>query len=194
MQNIENKITTIRTLPLFLIFFFFALIGTIIIGVSLTNKKQVVKKSVLMPTIQKGVALSLAPSTQSVSKGQEFTEDIIIDTKDQIVSGAELYVAYDATKMQALEIKEGSFLPVILAKGTIKNGLISITLGCQPSSPQKGSGVLATIKFKLLSTATSDITFTDKTWVSAINNKTGNTVESKTGATISVFQMFKNEN
>jgi len=171
-----------KKIPLIpLLFISLTLVG-VIVGMVMMNTKRSVKTR----ASGNGVALSLLPATQEASVGQEFTEEIIINTKDQTVSGAELYLTYDTTKVQAIDIKEGTFLPVVLTKGTIKNGTVSITLGCQPSSPQKGSGVLASVKFKLLANTPANITFTDATLVTAIDNKTDNVVDTKVGATITI--------
>lgn len=166
-----------RKLPLFPIVSILIVIAALIVSISATGKPQEIRKK----AANNGVALSLIPAAVTTSSGQEFTEAITANTNDQTVSAAEIHISFDATKLQGVSIDAGTFLPVVLTPGAIGNGTASITVGSQPSAPQKGSGILASVKFKLLTNTTTDIVFADTTQVAAIG-RTDNAVGTKTGA------------
>jgi hypothetical protein len=153
------------------------IVAGLLTGIVMINKPQDIRKRASV----NDVALSLVPATQTVTPNQEFNEAVIIDTNDQNVSAAELHLSYDVTKIQAIKIEAGTALPVVLIPGTVGGGNVSITLGSQPTSPLKGSGILASITFKLLTNTASDISFTDATQIAAIG-RADNAVGDKTGA------------
>ena len=128
--------------------------------------------------------LTLIPASPTVNQGIEFTEAITVNTHDQTMSAAEVHLSYDPAKLQAVKIEAGTFLPVTLTAGAVGNGAASITLGSQPTEPKKGSGVLASVTFKLLTNATADIAFTNATQIAAVG-RTDNAVGTKTGAQVS---------
>jgi hypothetical protein len=108
-----------------------------------------------------------------------------LDTGDNTVSATELHLTYDASKLEAQNIIAGSFLPVVLTAGTVGNGTASIILGSQPDAPKKGTGILASISFKALTSSSSRVDFASTTQAAAIG-KSGNVVENMGGSQITV--------
>ena len=165
--------------PVLLLLSILIVFSGIIVGSIMIRKPQTIRDR----ASGNRIALSLVPSTQTISAGQEFTEAITANTNGQTVSAAELHLSFDATKLQAVKIDAGTFLPVVLTAGAIGNGTTSITLVSQPTAPQKGSGILASVRFKLLTNTPTDVVFADTTQVAAIG-RTDNAVGTKTGAHI----------
>ena len=88
------------------------------LSVSLSNSKANVGDPVL----------TLQPSITDIEPGDEFTVNVIIDTKTRTIAGAELHIDFPATMLQGISIQNGSFLPTELVAGAIVNGRASITL------------------------------------------------------------------
>ena len=110
--------------------------------------------------------LSFDPSDTSKTVGETFTLDININTGTNSISGAELHVQYDQKKLEVVSIDNASFLPLVLVDGSAGGGFAFITLGSQPSTPKKGTGLLATVTFKAIGStdgATTQVKFTSDT-------------------------------
>jgi hypothetical protein len=97
-------------------------------------------------------SLSFDPITTSKTVGEAFTLNVAINTATNSVSGAELHISYDTSKLQAVSIDSAdpAFLPLVLVQGSVGGGFAFITLGSQPTTPKQGSGNLATITFKAI--------------------------------------------
>ena len=179
VSGLPPKMQKHVSLPILLLLSILIVFSGIIVGSIMIRKPQTIRDR----ASGNRIALSLVPSTQTISAGQEFTEAITANTNGQTVSAAELHLSFDATKLQAVKIDAGTFLPVVLTAGAIGNGTTSITLVSQPTAPQKGSGILASVRFKLLTNTPTDVVFADTTQVAAIG-RTDNAVGMKTGAHI----------
>lgn len=95
--------------------------------------------------------LSFDQTSLSKNVGDVFTLAVQINTGTNTISGAELHIQYDSSKLVASSITMAAdpFLPVLLNDGTISSGGFAfITLGSQPSQPKTGTGTLATITFR----------------------------------------------
>ena len=115
------------------------------------------------------VSISFVPGTLgNYNVGDTVSLGIELNTGDQTVSAAELHLTYDQTKLQAQNIIAGSYLPVVLQAGSVGAGNASIILGSQPSGPQKGTGIIATLTFKTLAAGASQVSFSPQTQVAAI--------------------------
>lgn len=133
--------------------------------------------------------LSLSPATVSKAVGEEFTLDVRMNTADNQIVAVDLNLLYDATKLQADWIRNGTMFPNILTSGTAGNGTISIALGAtNTTTPITGTGTVATIKFKALAETTAPVSvrFAQDTFVGALNEGTVNALTSSTPATITI--------
>lgn len=158
-------------LPLFLLV-------TVFTGLYAVKKSQEIRKF----ASSKKVSLSFTPEKIQASSGEPFTEGVVLDTGDKTVSATELHIQYNPAKIELQTITPGNFLSVQLAQPTIGSGIATIFLGSDPQKPQKGTGVISTLKFKSLSSS-SQISFTQDTKVAAIETD-GNVVDEMTPATI----------
>lgn len=130
-----------------------------------------------------GVALTLIPSIISAPAGTDFTVTVGINTNDKTISAAELHLTFDTAKLQAKSITPFGYLPVVLTSGSIGSGTVLIVLGSQPTAPQKGSGILATVIFTSLSNDSTLIEFDSHTQVAGLG-ETNNVVDTMTGAQV----------
>jgi len=130
-----------------------------------------------------GPTLALSPASVSKAVGNTVAVGILLNTNTDTVSAAQLSLSYDPTAIQIMSVTQGTPLPVILVPETHANGGISLTVGVQPATPFKGSGIIGTVNVKILAAKQSTLTFTSATQVAAIG-KTTNALVSATGSTI----------
>jgi hypothetical protein len=139
------------------------------------------------PAPTKQVNMTMSPTPITTQVGQTFTVSLLMSTGTDSVSAADVHVAFDPTKLQAQAVTAGTMLPVVLATGSFDNtaGSASITLGSQPTTPVNGNGTLATITFKSLASGSTALTYLSTTQTASIG-KTGNTLNSATGANVTI--------
>lgn len=130
---------------LFLFFLLFALFSTTS-QIQKTDQRQELRIRAAPAT-----TLSFSPASLTIAPNQTFTLNILINTSTNRVTAAEIQVTFDNTKLQAQSISPGSFLTTVLLPGTIDQarGKASITLG-GGTTPQQGSGTLATLTLKAI--------------------------------------------
>jgi len=126
------------------------------------------------PVKAEGVELLFVSNQTSFKQGDEFNVDIYLDSKGMSVTGADLKIKYDANQLLALSITPGNFLPVVFIPGQITSGQAKIVLGCNPTDPKNGNGILATIKFKVLGQGTNTSIYFDSTTAVAALGQTTN--------------------
>lgn len=118
--------------------------------------------------------LSILPPTKTVEEGEAFSLSVSINTAENVVTAAELYITYDKDKLTLESVTPGTFLPVELVRPAINNaaGTASMTFGAQPANPPQGSGVLATLNFKALSSGSARVGFGSQTQATGIDETT----------------------
>lgn len=135
------------------------------------------------------VSLMLDPATITAAAGQTFTVEVKVDTKDDALSAAELYVTFDPAYLEAKSITAGSPLPVELQKGKVEEGKASIVVGSQPSAEDKkgynGMGSLAKITFMAKKAGMTEIKLDTNSQANAVG-KTGNVVSSHAGTSVDI--------
>ena len=110
-----------------------------------------------------GTNVSIAPASQEISLGSTGITDVLVeDVTDLYVF--EFQIAFDPTLVEVVQIQPGDFLsPDWLLENSVDNdnGTLAYAL-CQlnPSPPQSGDGVLATITWRGKAMGTSPITLT----------------------------------
>ncbi len=110
-----------------------------------------------------GANVSIAPASQEIFLGGTGTTDVLVeDVTDLYVF--EFQIAFDPTLVEVVQIQPGDFLsPDWLLENSVDNdnGTLAYAL-CQlnPSPPQSGDGVLATITWRGKVMGTSPITLT----------------------------------
>ncbi|MFC1646689.1 cohesin domain-containing protein [Patescibacteria group bacterium] len=126
------------------------------IGVFFLRQRQDLRSLAAPATI-----LSFNPTSITKQQGDIFSLDIIINTNDNTVSAAELIVNTDPDVVKVTGIIAGTFLSEILISGTNTDSSATITLGSPPTSPQQGTGTIATVTLEVIaSSGTADVTLT----------------------------------
>lgn len=104
--------------------------------------------------------IALVPNTSIVKVGEVFSLDLKIDTSNEPIDGVDIYsLRFDPAYFQALQITEGSLMPVTPAK-IIDNtrGLVQFSQITAGGTHFTGDGTLATVTFKVLKIGTTPIT------------------------------------
>lgn len=141
------------------------------------------------------VELSMQPSQATVAQNDTFTIDINMDAKTQQVTAASVLVNFDPIRVQAISVQKGSFLPVSLTNEATSSGTVSFDYGANPGTPASGTGTLATVTFKALTTTIvpSQINFdSTQTQVAAIGSSE-NQVGSLLGSNITIQTTAANQ-
>lgn len=131
-----------------------------------------------------GPTLSLQPNTSTISTNNQFTVQIILDTKTYTATAADVKVTFPSDKLQALSIAAGTFLSTELVPGSVGAGTATITMASGTSGKQ-GTGTVATITFKALSAGSAAITFDTSTQIAAIGQTT-NVVDTMSSTTVTI--------
>ncbi len=135
--------------------------------------------AVLLPTCicQTGVAtestVSLSPQTMTVSQGDTFTLDIVVDPAGNEVYRAECILRFDNAMLEANDQSGGTFLSVETLDG-INNAVGKIAYGAMRGDPEvvgsaTESGVLTSINFEALGPGTCGITLEASLYDSSIH-------------------------
>lgn len=134
--------------------------------------------------------LALNPSSVTKNVGDIFSMDIQIDTGENNVAIAELHLTYDASILEALSITNGPAAPMIAASGVVGQGTASISVRAESSTkPIKGTGTIATVRFKALAPTTTPVNIafdTATTFVSGLGESQPNVLINTTPATVTV--------
>ena len=86
-----------------------------------------------------GPVLSMVPSMVGTRINEPISVNVQINTNTETVSGANLVINYDAGLLTANSVvfPADAFLPVKFVPPVIGNGKITMTLGCDPSTPNR---------------------------------------------------------
>lgn len=131
--------------------------------------------------------------TQESSTSTTQTVDVIVNSNENKLTGAQLDMSYDPSILSNVLIRQGNYFanPSVLFNSIDKkNGRISYVIAIGPTSQQSsGSGIVATISYTLLHTAskTTKLSFLPKTEVTQ-QGILGSVLKSATNLTITVPQ------
>lgn len=135
----------------------------------------------LVPSLASAATLSLSPSSQSVNVGDTFTVSINLDTQGASIDGVDLrYLNYNSSMLQlqdantsvsGVQVAPGTLMPMTLANSADTGlGRVTFSQVALGGSKYKGSGTLATLTFKALSTGTANISFNYTSGVTTDSN------------------------
>jgi len=156
---------------------FFAL-SLLIVGVVYIRQRQIIGVQA------EGIKLQLLAGGGTYKIGDEFTVDVYIDSKGLKITGTDVKIKYDPNLIQAESILPANFLPVVFVPGQLSNGEAHIVLGCDPTKPKSGNGILAHIKFKVLAqSGNTSISFIRDNAIAVLGQST-NAVGEMSGLTI----------
>lgn len=162
----------------------FLILASIPLTVYLVKRRQELRKMAAPAT-----TLSLSPSSITRNVGETFSLDVVVDTGENTISAAEIYVIFDSSKLEGQSILAGNFLPVVLVNGNISGGLASMTLGSQPNEPKQGRGTLTSITFRAVAATEGipiEIRFGANTQVAGIEEQ-GNVLTGTTLASVTIL-------
>jgi peptidoglycan hydrolase-like protein with peptidoglycan-binding domain len=137
-----------------------------------------------IPVVTFGATFSVSPSSQTINVGSTFSVSVMLDTQGVSIDGTDIrYLNFNPVLLQVedsnpsqsgVQISPGSLMPITLAN-SVDNGVGRITFSQVSSGGNKyqGSGTLATIIFKALSSGEAGLSF---------NHTTGNTTDSNVAA------------
>jgi hypothetical protein len=124
-----------------------ALSGVGYTTIQLRQRQNVVSQASTQPA-----TLIVSSSKPILVVGEEFMISILIDTKDQDITGSQLYFSYPDEYVEVVSTDIGTFMPSLLAPGSAAGGAGFIVVGS--NTPKMGSGVLATIRLRALQSTT----------------------------------------
>lgn len=134
--------------------------------------------------------LSFSPSQKTVKAGDTFPLNILIDTAENSVVTASLYITYDATKLSVVSLTNAVNFPNILTSADITTpGKASIAVSTQSyNQPYHGSATVAVITFKALASTTSSIQvgFGSETYAGGVGEGNNNVLIQKTPSILTI--------
>jgi len=161
----------------------------LVVGVILVGRNQEIREKAAPAT-----SLSITPGAQSKLPGQSFTLNVLMDTGENQVTGADIVLDYDPVAIEVVSISKGSGISVFDQE--IKNNIDSVAgkvsysaFTLNSANAISGSGVaVLTINAQVKSTATGGtftISFGTQTAVAA-TQEGQNVLTSSTPASITV--------
>ncbi len=170
----------------------FLLISILLVVIAIPATVLLVQRNTeLRKRAAPATVLSITPSKITKKIGDEFSFDVTIDTGDNQVIAAEIHLTFDQTKLEAETITNGTLFPNILASGVVDKGVASITVGAASAAqPVKGTGTVATVKFKALQKTDTPISirFASNTFVGSPGEGTTNALSGQNGATVTITE------
>ncbi len=134
---------------------------------------------------ENGVDLKIEPAAINASLNQEFSVDVVLDAKQASASAAQVKVTYDSQKLQLVTTTLGSFMPVALQQPINSAGAVEFVVGT--STPQGGSGAVATLRFKaLIDLTTTTISIDPANTIVTVVNMNENQAGDITPATVTI--------
>jgi len=148
-------------------------------------------------------SMAMSASPPVVDVGGSTSISITIDTAENVVKIVELFITFDPTLLQSVEVTPGGFIPNPSTIGGSPNntaGTISYSLYTQPGDPGvQGIGTVANITFDAIEAGTADIEFGSNTQVVAVDEETNVLISSQgtsvttTGAVVETHLTCVNE-
>lgn len=93
--------------------------------------------------------LAFDPTSKKVQASESFDVKVMVNTAGSETLSTDAYVIFDGDKIQAVSVQQGDFFPsvgsTISSNSVILRGMVT-----EPASFRKGTGLLATIKFKAI--------------------------------------------
>jgi len=134
------------------------------------------------------VTLSFGTPSAPLLKNTASTLPITINTSTSLVTTASLVITYDPDKVIITSVAKGSFLPNTLASTVITSGKATFTYAAPADSGGKqGTGTVATLSLKPLTTGTFTLTFNTGTLVTAVG-QFGNVLKTANPITLTPLQ------
>lgn len=150
---------------IFIILTIILIIAGVGAGVYLVQQNAEIREKAAEPS----TLISFTTDNQTPEVDQSFSVDVEIDTRDNIVTGLELYVNFDPQYLEVVNATESVFFEdqdKIGPNIDNDNGSIYLVLFSTTTAKQ-GQGKVATINFNAISPGTTSISVGDNTIVSS---------------------------
>lgn len=103
-------------------------------------------------------SLKFNKGTVSVSAGETFTLDAIVDAGGEQITSTDMWILYDPALLEAQAASPSAFFPAVT--NNITSGKVYVAgLITDPGAYKTGSGTVATITFKALKNGTATISY-----------------------------------
>lgn len=145
------------------------LVGGVGTGVYLTQTPNQTVTQATLTTAE----ISFKPSTIQAQSGSAFSIDVFGNANGNQITGVKLAFKYDVAVLELTSISPKQFLPKVLLAPVIASGSAAVALGTDGNSGISGSGVLATLSFRVKTqqATSTQISFEkDKTQVNVLGN------------------------
>jgi hypothetical protein len=162
-------------------------------AILLVRQRQLISQKAAPAT-----TLNLIPSNSNPTVGDSVSVSVDINTANNLVIGAELYINFDASRLEATDVTTGPFLtnPQIQTK-TIDNtsGRVSYVLFLPTgSTPQQGQGTVAMVNFLTKAEGQANVSFDGSSLVAAVGEDVGtNVLVSSPGTTFNILPVSTGE-
>lgn len=152
----------------------FLLVGLIILAVATwvaTRKETITPEAVTINEVTVSGTTTLAftpPATKAVANTPT-NIPITINTSTSQVTGVNAVITYDPTKVTVTSVTQGSFLTQSISSAKLTSGKVTFAYGVPTSTRvgKQGTGTVATLSLKPLTTSPFTLTFATGTLVSA---------------------------
>lgn len=118
----------------FVIGFLLLLLIAIPVTVFLVQRQQELRSRA-----EPATTITFDPTSKSVKTNDSFSVNVVMDTAVNSVATAEIYITFDAGKLNVIELKPGSFMPHALVEPTFDNnsgtGFIAVDTLSADASP-----------------------------------------------------------
>lgn len=165
------------------------ILAAILLGIFLTLQQVFTQQDIRKGAFPGGAQLFLITNKPAVYVGDTIAVNVLIDTKEQQVTAANIQLQYPADKLELSNVQLSDFLEQEIIPIATEPGKISFGLGSQPESPKSGSGLLATVTFVARETTATPLTITfdpQKTSVSALDRDVTNVIDTVQDLTLSI--------
>lgn len=116
------------------------------VGVYLAQKPTQLKPQ----ASEANAEISLKPQALTVAPNQEFPASVFLDSKDLSITAIQTKVIFDQSKLQLLEVGLNDYLTTVLTQP--QNTANSTFFAVGSNEGKKGSGIIATMRFKAIGT------------------------------------------
>ncbi len=110
-----------------------------------------------------GVVLSFLKDQANLQAGDEFRLDVVLDTKGEQVTHADIYLNYQEDLLEATSVSGAEFFPQVADPGGVGPGAAYVRVA--NDSPKSGTGIIATLRFKTKKSGSPSIQFTSESLV-----------------------------
>lgn len=138
---------------------------------------------------KEGASLFIGPQTGTFPVGSTFSVSVFTNTSGKSINTIEVDLKFDPRKLQVISpTSETSFFKIWLGMPTYSNseGTINLKGGIPDPGIITSNGLITTISFRVKSTGSTAITFTDKSKVLANDGQATDILINKTGAVITL--------